>query len=179
MKEKLSALYNEVQELQKVVNDKCKEYLAQAFNKRTEYVIPEWMREAVRQSGIECDLPHAWTEVNTHGAWITIYGVMPSRYVDNMYYCVGLDEDEYVDNWVEDYDCYDLAKVVEFIDTYYGHDIDGMLDDMRDRIDQTHRIGDIGIVLEEWCEHWELDPDDIEEEKLMEWLGNQIDNHKS
>lgn len=79
--------------------------------------------------------------------------------------------------YMEGIEVYDCGIIFNFLSWYVYHFAD-YLDDLKRRISSCTRIGDIGIVVEEWCDEYCYDFDCIDIEEIMAWSNEWINENR-
>ena len=155
-----------------------KEFVNKAFKMQEEWKVPACLIDCIMTE--DCAAPDGEVvELNRGTFYMTPMAVrrkivapgLHRYFVDGEVWCNG---DSY---YMEDIEVYDCGIIFNFLSWYVYHFAD-YLDDLKRRISSCTRIGDIGIVVEEWCEECCYDFDSIDMEGVMAWSNEWINENK-
>lgn len=144
-------------------------FLKMAFEDRKTYAYPEWIWDALYADGCEAPLTHV--EYDRDIVTVRVYSVS----ADGLdYYIGGRCVTSNMSDDVTDIQCWDKDAVMEFIAHFIGCNIDKLLDDLYNRIRSCTRMGDVGIVIEDWCQEEGYDFDYIDTQAVTQWASDRF-----
>lgn len=158
--------------------DAMKKFITMAFDMHEEWKVPDCLVQCILS---ECDAaPDAdIVDFKHYSAYVTPMAVRRKMGASGMYQYY-VDGQEWGDGYTEYHaglHVVDYNILFNFLSWYVYHFSD-YLEDLKQRISGCTRVGDIGIVVEEWCEENCYDFDSIDIEAVMAWSNEWINENK-
>lgn len=150
------------------LDEQIQETINFAFSVQDEYAIPSWLWTAMDAMGaVPCQI---WLDYNHEGVWAVPYAI--SKVHDNLYFD-GIENEEYSQSRTYSNIVFPSYEIVQFIQ-WFVEVFEPELEDLKTRLSIVHRMGDIDIVIEEWCNEYCYDFEFIETEEVIRWMNEEL-----
>lgn len=141
-----------------------------------EWKVPECFWSAINYSG-DAASDAVWCDYRHDGAYVVPFSVKIMRYPNQSYsdYFIvgGIECMEWSQDTVTDVYTYDRSGALSFL-FWYVETFLPYLEDLKQRLANVHRVGDIGIVLDEWCNECCYEREYLEDEEVIKWYNEEL-----
>lgn len=179
-KKYIEAVAESISTKKKQLREEMQEFIKRVFDERHGVVgLPDWLHSAAEQRDDLVEFNLIYCSYNHDGAWIRPYVMRREETKYNKegfnYYLDGRECEEYAQEWMDDLNVDSVEDIYYFLIDYFESGIDDELDDLRQRLANCHRMGDVEIICQEWAEAHDYDWAELSWEKMLEWHTKEVE----
>lgn len=167
----LKAMSNCIESRKYILREEQKNFLKECLSISSEWSVPYCFWSAINASP-DAAAPAIYLCYNHDGAWVVPFGVVLDEKLQSADVS-GIECMEYSQDEVSGVTTYDIEDVCDFL-SWYIEVFHPYLEDLKSRLRNVHRIGDIGIILNEWCEEYCYEREYLKDEEVMEWMNEEL-----
>lgn len=167
----LKAMSNCIESRKYILREEQKNLLKECLSISTEWSVPECFWRTINASPDAAALA-IYLCYNHDGAWVVPFSVELDEKLHSALVS-GIECMEYSQDEVTGIMSYDMEYVCDFL-MWYIDVFHPYLEDLKSRLINVHRVGDIGIVLDEWCQENCYEREYLDDEEVMNWINEEL-----
>lgn len=167
----LKAMSNSIESRKYILREEQNDFLKKCLSISSEWSVPSCFWRAINASP-DAAAPAICLWYNHDCAWVVPFAVELDEKLQSAQVS-GIECMEYSQDEITNVISYDMEYVCDFL-MWYVDVFHEYLEDIKNRLLNVHRIGDIGIVLDEWCEENCYEREYLKDEEVMEWMNEEL-----
>ena len=167
----LKAMSNCIESRKYALRKEQEDFLKECLSISTEWSVPHCFWGIIDASA-DAAAPAICLWYRHDCAWVVPFGVKLEEKLQSADVS-GIECMEYSQDEVSGVTTYDIEDVCGFL-SWYIEVFHPYLEDLKSRLLNTHRVGDIGIVLDEWCEEYCYEREFLNDQEVMDWFNDEL-----